>query len=353
MKKTHIGILLPLLLTSTSILASNLFQSDPPPSNLLTKNNFVNYNVENPESSNSYTLGIELQGKYSLSSNLIGSSGYSPYGKPYPNQDTSPGECFFEQGSYFPKVLGYMIVSNSQSKILFHLRGGFEEKNITTNSYNAKTDNIIYIPYLTPATNKCCEYSSLTVNGGHRYADMQMGLSGYAIEKNNFSLSSIIGATGSFLSLESTIGGKKFDDSFNCFHGTQLSFSAGLWGNIQSNLILNESEESAIFLSGTLNYTSEINFNDGETLFYVPQQESNILSRYCNIPKYSKTNFCSKKLSITLVSKPTDEDKSFLTLCFGIGSDTNFNKNLLNLILKNSSSDISSTYGFMKISLTM
>lgn len=344
---------------SLLLVVTPLLSNTTPPSESA---NFINYNLANPNNNYSYTLGISLQGKYALSPYLSAARGYSITGST--EQDDVHGKCYIENGSFYPRLSGEFLISNNTAGSIVSFKGGYEEQTVNPYFINATDTHGLLVPTLDKINKGTYTYTSMAGKHEHKYADGSLSLIGYAVERQNTTFTSQIGATVAGFRQEVVVRGNKSEpdadaeeeeivDDCDLFSGTQESISCGLIGNIKANLVIDQSLESAVFVSGCFTYTSEINFNNGSGKLYSRNGEINTYHQSSTIPNTTRSNFCSKELSLTMVSKPTAEDMSFITLTFGIGSQTNFNKNLLSLIYSNTMTDLSSVYGFINISITM
>ena len=348
----NIKITVAMALMASTVFASNLSR----PQEVVTaqRNHFIDFSTNNSKGEVSYTFGIEVKAiKPTLSTSL----GHEAFDSEEENLFIE-GRTLGYNTEVLPSISGSLTFSDQNSATLF---------NITLDHYNkfgldmpihSKDSSNIFLNHFFHGKNDPIAYSTVQSTFNNEMTKMRASISGYSIQYKNFSFSSLVGATGNHMLLETSTRATEASSNeilVNTFAGKQTSISAGIYASIRPSLVIYDSEFSSIYLSAELSFTGEVSSNRGNVFHYQTNMETESQTNTSNtlIDEESYTTTSENKLAIALVSKPQESDMSFFTLQFGVGLSKELGRDMISKVQTGTAGDISSSYAFLSLGYTM
>lgn len=348
----NIKLLVAMTLVASTAFASNL--NRPQEVVEIKRNDFIDYSTNNKSAEISYTVGIQIGAVMPVLSSSIGFESFD-----------AQEENLFVEGSTIqfarsitPSVSGQVIFSDQNSATLFTISLDHYNKFGQDEAFSAGENSNIFINHFFHGKNEATAYSKIQNTFNNEMTTLKAAIGGYSMQYKNFALSSLIGLTANHMLLETGIKATEASSNellVNTFAGSQSSISGGVYCGLRPSLVLYESAFTSVYLTAELNFTGEIAANKGHVFHYQMNVETEEQTNTSNIlvdPR-SLISSAEKKLAISLVSKPQENDMSFFTLQLGIGHSSRTGVDMINKAQSGKSGDLSSSFGFLSLSYTM
>jgi hypothetical protein len=346
------------LLVAMSLVASTAFASNLNRPQEMVKeekrNHFIDYSTNNKNAEVSYTIGIQVGAVKPVLSSSIGFESF----------DAEEENLFVEgraiefANEIIPAISGEVIFSDQNSATLFTITLDHYNKFGSDEAYLAGEHSNIFINHLFHGKNEVTAYSKIQNTFNNEMTTIKAAIGGYSIQYKNFSLSSLVGLTGNHMLLETGVKATEASSNdllVNTFAGSQSSISGGIYCGLRPSLVLYESAFSSVYLTAELNFTGEVSANKGNIFHYQLNVETELQTSTSNtaIDPRSLTSSVEKKLSLTLVSKPQENDMSFFTLQLGVGHSASNGRDMISKAQTGKAGDLSTSFGFLSLSYTM
>lgn len=341
------------VMMGTSLMASNLSrpQAEAPKE---VRNHFIDFNTANPNAEVSYTISIQIS---AIRPRLDTTLGFESFAATEEEPFIEGSSLGFMQ-EVLPAIGGEIIFSDQNSATLFKIGIDHYNKFGVDAPMNVQENSQFFLNQSFHGAKDPISYTQIHGTFNNQKTSIKAGIGGYSLQYRNFSLSSLFGIVGSHMALETAVEAVKVDTDeliAHTFGGTQTSLASGLYCSFKPSLVLFDSQFSAIYFSAEVGITGEYSANNGSVYAFELNRESGVKSNTSNIAiePYSLSSSIDKKLSLSLVSKPQENDMSFFTLQLGAGQNRDTGKNVISKAQKGSATDITTSFVYLSLAYTM